>query len=159
MIRKFITEYLMCELKCERDVGNTLCDPYYIDKGLILNTTFFVHTMQPLEGLPAGVRFGEFTLCPMPGCCGVVVSTATKIAHPFVGKKLSKHMHKLKEHVALELGYSLMLSTTVSSNAPQVAGATKANWLVLEEFKNSRTGNELLLMSKRLENGKGTSGE
>lgn len=94
---------------------------------------------------------GSFALAPLPGNCGVVVSTATMISHSYRGKGWSRTLHKFKESLAIKLGYKIMLSTVVWDNEPQLRSATKAGWCTVKHFVNKRTSNPTHLMVKELQ--------
>jgi hypothetical protein len=130
----------------EKQVGNYTAKINNLDfpeKGLVEPKTFDVVHL----GLH---HIGRFTLAPMIGCCGVVISTNTYLFPQFRGLYHSKGMHDLKQAVAEHLGYSLMLCTVQGSNVPQLAGAWKAGWRVVHTFTNSRTGHLIHMMTKNL---------
>lgn len=89
----------------------------------------------------------NFTLAPLYGCCGVVVSTGSWNKEPSIS---SSDFHKIKEQIARHLGYSLMLATTQLRNIPEVIGAGKNDWKFVHTFRNKRTDNDLGLMIKDL---------
>jgi hypothetical protein len=91
--------------------------------------------------LAIGNKFGGFCLEPMPGNCGIVVSTGSYVEPNWRGTH-SKHFHQLKEKVARHFGYTVMIMTTQLRNIPQVVGASQANWRFVEYFRNTRTGND-----------------
>lgn len=96
-------------------------------------------------------KLGGFTFSTMPGCCGVAVSTASALNEGWRGIKVIGEMfHKLKEHVARELGYSKMIATTQALNLPEVIGGSKAGWKLGEPFRNKRSGNDIFFMFKDL---------
>jgi hypothetical protein len=94
--------------------------------------------------------YGHFCLEPMPGCCGVVVSTSSQINEEDRGTSIGPRFHGLKEKVARHFGYSLMLSTVQLRNLPQVIGGSKAGWKYIYHFRNKRTDNDLTLGIKEL---------
>lgn len=109
------------------------------------------------HGVPGNKRqteealIGGFTFSTMPGCCGVVVSTNSYILDGLRGDKvLGRIFHKLKEHVARELGYSKMIATVQALNLPEVIGGSKAGWKLAEPFRNKRSGNDIFFMFKDL---------
>jgi hypothetical protein len=92
-------------------------------------------------------RNGYFTLAPLPGCCGVVVSIDSYLAKNEASGKI---FHELKAAVARELGYSRMIATTQTRNFPELIGAAKNGWKMHEAFINKRTGEQLTVMEKAL---------
>lgn len=128
--------------------------------------TKYLHTEAPeFEGMPADVmrekglpqghifdvfhgerdpeKVGRFRLDPLPGCCGVVVSTDSFIEPIRRGSWVGTEFHEIKALVAKHYGYSAMLMTTQLRNIPEVVGASKAGWKFLETFRNTRTNNDL----------------
>lgn len=96
-------------------------------------------------------ELGHFTLAPLPGCCGVVVSTESYLDPSWRGKTvISEHFHKIKEATARKLGYSMMLATVQLRNIPEVVGGSKAGWKLDHFFRNKRTENDLAFMFKEL---------
>jgi hypothetical protein len=110
------------------------------DKGLERSLLFEVRV-----GYTDGrnIRIGEFCLEPMPGCCGIVVSTKSFLETNFRGSPHSESFHALKAAVAKYFGYTCMLMTTQLRNTPQVVSASKARWRFFHYFRNSRTSNDI----------------
>src|ERR1700761_4391320 len=108
------------------------------DKGLMESTNFIVlwnHSDKRIS------PFGRFTLVPMPGCCGIIVSVGSYLEPGFRSQhNPSRWFHEIKEKVARHFGYSLMLMTTQTSNFPEVIGAAKSGWRLHHSFRNARTG-------------------
>ena len=120
------------------------------DKGLYKPQLFYVWRKGTHQGA-ADSHIGRFTLAPLAGCCGVVVSTDSYLEESWRKTPVvSEHFHKLKEETARKLGYSLMLATTQLRNIPEVVGASKAKWKFIHFFRNKRTDNDLGLMIKDL---------
>lgn len=94
---------------------------------------------------------GQFTLAPLPGCCGVVVSTGSWLHTKQRGLQyISVSFHEIKELVARHFGYSLMLSTVQLRNLPQIISGSKAGWKYIHHFRNKRTDHDLTLGLKEL---------
>ena len=126
---------LQCEAPAEIDGGK----PEY--KGLLGSTSFEVEYINH-DGTTE--KFGRFTLAPLPGCCGVVVSIDSYICPYKRGQYYpSRWFHELKAKVAKHFGYSMMLMTTQLRNIPEVVGSTRSGWKIVKTFKNTRTTNEL----------------
>ena len=114
-----------------------------LDKGLEQRQYF------PVVSANSKQTLAGFYLEPLPGCCGVVVSTGSWIIPEYRGS-FGKLFHTLKETVARKLGYSLMLATTELRNLPEVIGASNAKWKHIHTFRNQRTSHDLSLMIKDL---------
>lgn len=93
-----------------------------------------------------GNIFAGFTLAPMPGCCGVVVS----IHSSSDGRIPSAQFHTIKQNVAKALGYGLMICTTDTTNVPQIVGGARSGWKWGEQFVNPRTNNRIVVGVKKL---------
>lgn len=109
-------------------------DMAWTDKGFVNPTVFHVRDKND-------TFIGSFTLAPMPGNCGIVVSTATWLPARVRGSGLSYVLHHFKEDIARKAGYSIMLCTVVQGNEPQVKGATNVGWKFWYRFMNRRTNN------------------
>lgn len=120
----------------------------YRGKGLHGPMTFEVH----YENVGGGVvpqSLARFSLEPMPGCCGIVVSTGS-YKDPIFSWVNGDHFHELKARVAASFGYKTMLMTTQLRNIPEVVGASKARWKFFHFFRNSRTNNDIGIAVKDL---------
>lgn len=135
--------------------GNIDVDVFVHGKGLEKETFFW------MERASAPVvdkydrenrRIGVFRLAPMPGNCGMVVSTQTYINQAERGKHLSYLMHVIKERVARLLGYTTMICTVVEGNEPQFKGMVRYRWELLlgHKFKNKRTNNVCVIGLKTI---------
>jgi len=89
---------------------------------------------------------GNVSLIPMPGCCGVVVSTNLDIDEQFRGAGKYKFLHEATKEVSKSLGYSLLLATIQMSNIPEVKNTLTEHWKYYTCFTNSRTSNLLSLI-------------
>ena len=87
----------------------------------------------------------SFIFAPLYGCCGVVVSSASK--NPHLNSQL---FHQIKAEFARWLGYSCMLATVECTNFPEVIGAGKNGWVFVDSFVNKRTNHTLGVMVKHL---------
>lgn len=116
-------------------------------KGLSIDTSFIVQWQQSDKA----VTFGRFTLAPMPGCCGVVVSTGSYIEPYQRGQyNPSRWFHSLKAETARHFGYTTMIMTTQLRNIPEVVGASHCGWKFHEFFRNKRTGHDIGIAIKVL---------
>ncbi len=113
----------------------------YKEKGLNGRMTFRVQW----EGSSGDLtEMGQFTLEPFPGCCGIVVSTASYLNEKQRGQhNVSRWFHELKEMTAKHFGYKVMIMSTQLRNIPEVVGASRARWRFFHYFRNSRTDNDI----------------
>lgn len=139
---------LFMEARCEEDLVADMA----AEKGLFKGVRFSVHVGWEAAGArPYNEReIGYFKLEPMPGCCGVVISTGSWLNVAERGSNLGVHFHELKAFVAKELGYSRMLATTQTKNFPELLGAAKSGWKLHDAFINKRTGEQLTVMEKAI---------
>lgn len=86
---------------------------------------------------------GNFRFSHMPGCCGMVVSHNTFLNRDFRGTMVSDGFRKLKEELAKELGYTMMIATTRMRDEPAVGNFRKSGYEIVRKFVNKRTNNEL----------------
>ena len=118
------------------------------EKGLVKPTSFHI-ARKGYETLDVGSHeIGRFTFVPMPGCCGVVISTASYLAPNWRGKGNGNTFHQIKEGIAKKFGYSLMIATVQTSNFPEIIGAANSNWKYIHSFRNKRTTNDIAVMVK-----------
>ena len=89
--------------------------------------------------------YAKFSLMPMPGCCGICISTNAEVDSSLRNKGLGKVLHRLRISLAQECGYSFLICTDITSNIPQTKILSKYNWEELLKFKNTRTGNEVAM--------------
>lgn len=125
-----------------------------LDKGLekeisIVRRTVFKHpTLSSAYDWVS--QWLKYTLAPMPGCCGIVVSTGAWI-HPFFqGKGLGDYFHKERVNLMKDLGYSCGMCTVTSENKTQIHILEKNNWKQVHSFENKRTGNIVQIWVKDL---------
>lgn len=131
-------------------VAESAADSIYLKKGFENPTVFQIfHERKHTDGTIFERRpVGCFTFSTLQACCAVVVST-----NSYLNDKpwnLGHDFHALKERVARDAGYSMMLATTETSNFPEIIGAAKAHWRLGKAFTNKRTGHQLTIMTKEL---------
>lgn len=96
-----------------------------------------------------------FTLVEQINCCGILVSTKTFVHHEYRGKGIAQEMQGLKEKLAKEYGYTLLLATVnISGNPVQVHILEKFGWKLKDQFVNKRTGNTVGIYTKDLTDAK-----
>jgi hypothetical protein len=130
----------MLQVAADVDDG---CD--WAAKGLWHTVKFSLYPSWNSDG-----PLGHFLLAPMPGCCGVVISTDTWIRPERRGQGFSKAMQAAKAHIATLLGYTLMLATIQMENIPELKSALGNGWKVDRTFTNKRTGKLLAVITKEL---------
>jgi RimJ/RimL family protein N-acetyltransferase len=104
----------------------------------------------PISATYRHVVIGEYQIDPMPGCKTIGVSHALKIYPEFRGKGYATHAHLERLQKAKELGYDLLLATTVEGNKPQYHILSKFHWKQIRTFDNQHTGNRVILWYKHL---------
>ena len=137
--------------KVESDFFGARCeelDSDFVEKGLKKPAKFSVFRLHYPDLNKGENECGHFVLAPMPGCCGVVVSTDSYINPKWRGGALSKPMHNIKEKAAKALGYTTMIATVQARNYPEVVGASNSGWRFLHTFRNKRTSNDIGIMVK-----------
>lgn len=75
-----------------------------------------------------------FTVAGFPGCSRLMISYNSVVRNPGCG--LGQKLHKWRIAVAKKLGFTYMLATVNSDNAPQVHIMHKYGWQQLASFKN-----------------------
>ena len=86
-------------------------------------------------------------------CCGILVSTQTFVRELYRGEHIAQDMMPLKEALAREFGYGMLLATVnVTGNPAEVHILEKFGWKTAgDTFVNERTGNTLGVYTKVLE--------
>lgn len=100
------------------------------------------------------LQIAYWKLVQLPGCCGVAVSTGLNIKRDFRGRGLNNILILLREELAKDQGYGAIIATTISDKRgarPENSTLRKANFLELSTFQNPRTGNELLVWFRNLQ--------
>lgn len=96
------------------------------------------------------VILAHFHLSQLVWCCGICVSTGAYVYEEYRNKGLGSLLNELRQHIATELGYGLLLCTDKLSNTAQRKVLAKNNWQDVYTFTNPRTGNELVISVKEL---------
>ena len=92
-----------------------------------------------------------FTLVEQTNCCGILVSTQTFVIPEYALQGIAQQMMPLKEALAREFGYTMLLATVnVSGNPAEVHILEKFRWTRGTEFVNKRTGNTVAIFTKIL---------
>lgn len=124
-------------------------NPDDLEKGLFKPERFVVK-FEHHDGT-SSTDIGHFSLEPMPGCCGVIVSTGSYLEpHQRGDHNISRWFHELKAETARKFGYTTMLMTTQLRNIPEVVGASRHKWRFFHYFRNKRTNNDIGIAVKDL---------
>ena len=95
-------------------------------------------------------QVAQFSLAEMPGCCGILVFFHASIATDFRSKGLGSLLLEVRERAAVLAGYSTTQATVLKKNKAELTILNKAGWLSFMVFKNERTGNEVVILTKSL---------
>lgn len=116
------------------------------DKGLNKSTRFRVFRVTD----HSEIEIGQTYMSPMPGCCGIVVSHNTSLNSGSRHTGMSDAFRSLKEKMAKELGYGVMIATTQMSNIPAVGNFFKSKYKFVDTFTNPRTHNLIGIGIKKI---------
>jgi RimJ/RimL family protein N-acetyltransferase len=98
------------------------------------------------------MRFGnEYGYCELndfPGNSQIVVSNHAFIYPKYRGKGHGTENHIKRVDRAKDLGYDYMICTVRKNNVAELAILKKEGWKELDEFKNTNTGNDVLIYGK-----------
>lgn len=90
-------------------------------------------------------EIAEFTLISFPGCCGIVVSAHAYVLDKYRQLGIGSLLNKLRQQIAKEWGYSILMCTDVENNVPQQKILANNGWDKLKTFVNKRTGNKVCI--------------
>lgn len=91
------------------------------------------------------VRAAEWTLAGMPGCCGMVVSTAASVFSDFRKKGLGTFLNLVRVDIAKRMEYGALMCTDIEKNTPQRKILEKNEWKEIYSFRNPRTNNTVIV--------------
>lgn len=98
-----------------------------------------------------GDYISTFTLVQQINCCGILVSTKTDVNKTYQGRGIAQEMMYLKESLAKEFGYSLLMATVnMTGNPAEVHILEKFDWKLNTSFTNSRTKNQVGIYTKEI---------
>lgn len=95
-------------------------------------------------------EIGGFCLSPFPGNCGIAVSHYAYVCHNRQGIGHGKKLTEVREILAKELGYSVIMATVECTNIKQVAIMNKRGWKVDKTFYNARSEHNCFVWTKLL---------
>ncbi len=87
----------------------------------------------------------QFNLQQLQGCCAVCVSYHATVSVPFQKKGLGKLLNSLRQQIAFNQKYTVLLCTDRADNVPQQKILRKNKWKKLISFKNRKTNNDVNL--------------
>jgi len=96
------------------------------------------------------VQISAFSIAELPGCCGVAVFYHCSVATDFQNKGLGKLLLILREEAARKAGYTYAQATVLKANKAELKILKDQGWKPLADFKNKRTGHEVLVLGKIL---------
>lgn len=116
--------------------------------GFMWRTSYYVasiDTWTTPSGTEAEVRdyLTMFTLSQLAGCCGACVSSGAYVALTARGRGIGTFFNKVRQRIARELGYGIMICTDVESNEPQQKILDNTGWESVYKWTNPRTRNAL----------------
>ncbi len=111
-----------------------------LDSGAFIDTVFF-HVITAESKLVTSLLISTFGLIEMPGCCGMLISTAAEVSKQFRNKGIGDRLHKFRKELAHQMSYSVLLCTDVDSNVPQRTILENNGWKKAHSFVNFRTNN------------------
>ena len=123
----------------------------------ILGSEPIVETIQEEKGYKYRIHtFGagtytdvaEFSLQELPGCCGVLVFYHASVAKDFRNRGLGKLLLRVREESAVKAGYTMGMCTVLKTNKEELS--ILADWEEKHSFTNTRTGNEVKVLMKKL---------
>lgn len=94
----------------------------------------------------------NFYLQQLPGCCGVCISHSNYISPHYRNKGLGRLLNRMRQQIAWDSGYTIMLCTDRKANVPQQKILKKTGWEEVSAFKNRRTQNDVGVHVKKLRN-------
>lgn len=92
----------------------------------------------------------SFSLIELPGCCGVLVSFHMYIEEKYRGKGIATFLQEIKEDIARENNYTVLLGTVRSDNPIEIHTLEKSGWKKINSFKNHRTYNDVEIWTKEI---------
>ncbi len=95
-------------------------------------------------------KISRFILRGMPGCHGVCINHAVEVFDPYKNRGIGTILNDMRNEIARDLGYGVMVCTVVSTNIPQIRIMEKNFWQRMFEFNNLRTNNMVCFFKKDL---------
>lgn len=136
------TVHVWLEARSEEDMQDLIPE----QKGLFNSVNFTLWRVTK----DSEYEIGRFTLAPMPGCCGIVVSAHTYLNPNDRHKGLSNSFRALKHKLAKDLGYTVMIATSQTKDIPAFGNMLKSKYNIVNVFRNKRTTNDVAIGIKVL---------
>lgn len=136
-VYNFELQYVRLEARATEDIGWRLEDS---GKGIEKSIKFTLHRIS--SGV-SEYEIGHFSLAPMPGCCGMVVSTDSFLNKDSRHSGLSEPFRQLKHKLAKDLGYTVMIATSQTKDISALANMLKSKYEIVKVFRNKRTTNDV----------------
>lgn len=92
----------------------------------------------------------SFRLGELHGCCGVCVSYHANVTEEFRRAGINKVANRLRQEMARQAGFTVLLCTDVESNEPQRKTLEREGWQKIFQFTNRRTDNKVNISVKHL---------
>jgi len=90
-------------------------------------------------------RVAYFCLAEFPGCCGMAVSFCASVNSSYRNKGLGRLLNLLRQQIAYDNRFTVMVCTDVVTNEPQQKILTGNGWEKILEFKNRKTNNQVAM--------------
>lgn len=114
----------------------------------------YTHWSGPNKGQPytsvQDLIWARYSLTPLPGCHGVLVSHDSHLTEDKRGYGLGDFFHKERLSIAETALRSCMLCTVESNNEVEKHILQKNNWAKVHEFLNKDTNNTVEIWVKNL---------
>jgi len=104
-------------------------------------------TFYSIDALKEAIQpcVAHFNLQQLPGCCGICVSFYAYVFDEYRKRGLGNLLNKMRQQIAWDSLYTILLCTDVEKNTPQQKILTKNGWEKLLTFKNRNTDNMVCL--------------
>jgi hypothetical protein len=93
----------------------------------------------------------QWYLKEFPGCCGICVSTGVHVSPPQRNKGINKIGIQIRELLALNDNFTVLICTDVKDNYPERLTLNRAGFENVYEFNNKRTGNDVYISLKKIQ--------
>ena len=128
-------------LTCLQEIENIVGKPVYIRRPS--PEIYSVHYAEPKNQQ----EIARFSLKQLPGCCGICVSFHANVSTTIRKKGIGSLLNKIRQQIAWNNGYTILLCTDVEKNEPQQKILNKNGWQKIMTFNNRRTHNKVCLHS------------
>lgn len=113
------------------------------------NAIIFVHRFEHVYNVYIGKKvLASFKIKPFPGNCGIAIIYNLMVAMDYRKQGVGNIVAKAAVDIADEAGYSSVQITCLKTNAAAVAIADKLSFQLQDQFRNSRTDNAVVVLSR-----------